>query len=88
MKLPVQKPTPEYQTLDEIRTRKDELLDSIQLDNERFNSLWGQLFLSRKNSTKGEFVSGIISNSITAVDTFLLVRKLVKGYGHLFRRKR
>ncbi len=78
-----------YQTLEDIRARKEQLAADIQADNERFATLWSGLFNPKKPSTKGEWVTTLISNSITAVDAFLLVRKLMKNYGHLFgRRKR
>ena len=86
--LPVQKPTHDYRTLDEIQKRKEELTAELQRDNEKFSSLWGQLFVKRNDTTKGEWVASLIGNSITAVDTFLLVRKLIKNYGFIFKRKK
>ena len=82
--LPVKKPTRHYHTLEEIRLRKEELASEIQQDNTKFSTLWHQTFIKRENSTKGEYVSGLIANSITAIDIFLVIRKLVKGYGNLF----
>lgn len=86
--LPVRTPEKNYRTLDEIRLRKEQLSASLQKDNEQFSKLWSQLFVSRKDSTKGEWISGLIANSVTAVDTFLLIRKLMKNYGHLFGHKK
>ena len=82
--LPVKKTTRKYHTLEEIRLRKEELAAEIQQDNTKFSALWNQTFIKRENSTKGEYVSGLIANSITAIDIFLVIRKLVKGYGNLF----
>ena len=82
--LPVKKKTRQYHTLEEIRLRKEELAAEIQQDNTKFSTLWHQTFIKRENSTKGEYVSGLIANSITAIDIFLVIRKLVKGYGNLF----
>lgn len=82
--LPVKKPTRKYHTLEEIRLRKEELANAIQQDSTKFSSLWNQTFIKREGSTKGEYISGLIANSITAIDTFLLIRKLMKGYGTLF----
>ena len=42
--LPVKKPVPHYRTLEEIQLRKDELLDDLQRDNEKFTKLWDHLF--------------------------------------------
>ena len=82
--LPVKKPTSKYHTLEEIRLRKEELANAIQQDSTKFSSLWNQTFIKREGSTKGEYISGLIANSITAIDAFLLIRKLMKGYGTLF----
>jgi hypothetical protein len=82
--LPVKKPTRHYHTLEEIRLRKEELASEIQQDNTKFSTLWNQTFVKREGSTKGEYISGLIANSITAVDAFLLIRKLMKNYGSLF----
>ena len=43
------------------------------------------LFAKQENSTKGEHMATLIANGVTAVDTFLLVRKLMKNYGGLFK---
>jgi hypothetical protein len=82
--LPVKKTTHQYHTLEEIRLRKEELATELQQDNAKFSSLWNQTFIKREGSTKGEYISGLITNSITAIDAFLLIRKLMKGYGNLF----
>ena len=62
--LPVKKPMRRFQTLEELRLRKEELASEIQQDSTKFSALWKQ--------------------SITAIDAFLLVRKLIKNYGSLF----
>ena len=82
--LPVKKSTHQYHSLEEIRLRKEELADAIQQDSTKFSTLWNQTFIKRDNSTKGEYISGLIANSITAIDAFLLIRKLMKNYGNLF----
>ena len=82
--LPVKKSTRQYHSLDEIRLRKEELAEAIQQDSNKFSTLWNQTFIKREGNTKGEYISGLIANSITAIDAFLLVRKLMKGYGNLF----
>lgn len=86
--LPVKKPTRDYRTLEEIRQRKDELLDAIQQDDTRFSTLWNQIFLKRENNTKSDYIAGIVSNGIVAFDTFMLIRKLIKNYGFLFGMKK
>lgn len=85
--LPVKKPIREYRTLDEIRMRKDELLNELQQDNTKFTTLWNQVFLKREDNTKAEYIIGLVSNGIVAFDTFLMMRKLMKNYGFLFGKK-
>ena len=78
-----------YHTLEDIQARKDELQTSIQTKNEKISILWNDLFTPKKANTKGELISNIISNSITAFDTFMLIRKLMNNYGSIFKgRKR
>ena len=83
--LPVQKAKSQTpQSLEEIRDRKDQLLEELHTDNSQFGTKWHQLFVPKEGSTKAEFVGGLIANSITAIDAFLVVRKLIKNYGGLF----
>ena len=74
----------EYRTLDEIRERKDELLDELKEDTTKMSTLWNQVFLKRENNTKTDYIASLVSNGIVALDTFMLIRKLMKGYGILF----
>ena len=74
----------EYRTLDEIRERKDELLDELKQDNTKMSTMWNQVFLKRENNTKSDYISGLIANSVTAIDIFLVVRKLMKNYKGIF----
>ena len=84
MELPVKKETTKFRTLEEIRARKDELLNELQQDNTKFSTLWSQTFVKREGSTKGEYVSSLVANSITAIDMILVVRKVMKNYVSLF----
>ena len=86
--LPTKKQTHKYRTLDEIRQRKEQLAEEIQQDNVKFTSLWNQVFLKKSESSKGDYIASLVSNGFVAVDTFLLIRKLMKGYGYLFGRKK
>ena len=86
--LPVRTIEKKYHTLEEIQQRKEELAADIQKDNEQFATLWYGLFTPRQDLSKGEWVAGLVSKSVTAIDAFLLARKLIKNYGQLFRRKK
>ena len=83
--LPIKKkPVHEFCTIEEIRQRKEELIDQIQDDNTKFTSLWNQTFIKREGNTKADYISGLIANSVTAIDIFLVVRKLMKNYKGIF----
>ena len=86
--LPVKKPTTDYRTLDEIRQCKEKLADEIRLDNTKFTTLWNQVFLKKEGNSKGDYIGALVSNGFLAVDTFLLIRKRMKGYGFLFGKKK
>ena len=81
--LPAQNHHPKYRTLEEIRQRKDQLLDEMQQDNKQFTTLWNQLFVKNENSSRGDYIASIVTNSVTVIDLFLLYRKLRKNYGGL-----
>lgn len=83
MELPVRKSQHTYRTLEEIRQRKDQLLDEMQQDNKQFTTLWNQLFVKSENSSRGDYIASIVTNSVTVIDLFLLYRKLRKNYGGL-----
>ena len=86
--LPIRTPDKNFRTLDQIRQRKEEIYQSLQRDNEQFTKLWGSIFVKKSESTKGEWIGRLLSNSVTAIDTFLLVRKLIKNYGFIFGHKK
>ncbi len=77
-----------YTTLEDIQLRKDELKNSIQTSENKVSTLWHDLVAPQKPTSKGELIANLVSNSVTAIDAFLLVRKLMKSYSFLFNRKR
>lgn len=81
-------PNTTYTTLEEIQLRKEKLQADIQQKNEQIGTLWHSLFAPQKASSKGELVANLVANSVTAIDAFLLVRKLMKSYSYIFRRKK
>ena len=81
-------PKSTYQTLEEIQIHKEKLQSDIKQENDQIGILWRTLFAPQKASSKGELVASLVSNSITAIDGFLLMRKLIKTYGFLFNRKK
>ena len=71
-------------TLEEIQAHKQELHAEIQKKEEEIAITWNSLWQPTNANTKGEMVTHIIANSITAVDAFLTMRKLISRYGHIF----
>lgn len=85
MKLPVQNPkTNNYQSLEDIQARKDELLEQLHTDNSQFGKKWNLLFVSKEDNSKAAFVGGLLANGITIIDFILTARKLYKNYGFIF----
>ena len=80
--------TTTFKTLEDLQQRKEELHAAIHEEGQQASKLWHGLADPKPASTKGELVANLIANSITAIDAFLLVRKLMKTYGSLFRRKK
>jgi hypothetical protein len=83
--------TPAYTTLEQLQQREEELRASLQGESQKIGELWHGLTAPKPDSSKGEMIASLVTNSITAIDAFLLVRKLMKTYGtigNLFRRKK
>ena len=71
--------------------RTEELRASLQGESQKIGELWHGLTAPKPDSSKGEMIASLVTNSITAIDAFLLVRKQMKTYGtigNLFRRKK
>ena len=81
---PATNDTVDYRSLDEIRRRKDQVLNELRQDNSQISTLWNQIFVKREDSTKADYITSLVSNGIIAFDTFMLIRKLMKSYRLLF----
>ena len=78
----------QYKTLEEIELRKEELRVQLSDNSDKVGELWHSLFIPQKTESKGELIANLISNSITAIDAFIMVRKLMKTYGWLVGKRR
>lgn len=77
-----------YGSLEEIQARKNELKNNIQQQSGQINTLWHGLTTPQPTNSKGEMIASLVTNSITAIDAFLLARKIFRTYGHFFGRKK
>jgi hypothetical protein len=77
-----------YNSLEEIESRKAQLKDDIQQKSGQISNVWRGLTAPQSSNTKGEMIASLVTNSITAIDAFILVRKLMRNYGFLFGRKK
>ena len=77
-----------YNSLEEIESRKAQLKDDIQQKSDQIGDVWRDLTTPQPTNTKGEMVASLVTKSITAIDAFLLMRKLMRNYGFLFGRKK
>ena len=73
-----------FQSLDEIQARKQQLKADLQDETLKISQLWHELTAPKPANTTGELVANLVTNSVTAIDAFLLVRKLMKTYGTVF----
>ena len=80
--------TNQYNSLEDIALRKDELKAQLSDESEKIGTLWRELFVAQKPNSKGELIANLVDNAITAIDAFLLVRKLMNTYGWLFGRRK
>lgn len=76
-------PKPTYQTLEEIRLRKQQLYEALQQDSKQISQTWSQLFVSREDTPRSEYIMKMFSYGITAFDAYMTVRKLRRNYGSL-----
>lgn len=72
-----------YQTLEEIRLRKEQLYEALQQDSKQIGQTWNQLFVSREDTTRSEYIMKMLSYGVTAFDAYMTVRKLRRNYGGL-----
>lgn len=76
------------QTLDDIRLRKRQISKELSAARSEVVAHWHTLTTPQKANSKGELIAAVISNSITAFDAFLLVRKLTRTYRNIFGKRR
>ena len=69
-------PSRDYSSLEDIQARKQQLLRQIDRDSMQMKSMWHSVFTRREDTTQGQFIAGILSNSAMAIYAFLMVRKL------------
>ena len=56
----------QYNTLEDIALRKDELKAQLSDNSEKIGTLWRDLFVPQKANSKGELIANLIGNAITA----------------------
>lgn len=69
-----------YHSLADIQARKEFLLRRLDRDTMQMQRLWQSVFTRREDTTQGQFIASILSNSAMAIDAFLMVRKLWHRY--------
>ena len=74
--------------LEDIQLKKQELQTSISQSGEKVSALWRDLTTVKPTNDMGEWVSGFISKGIMAFDVALVITKLYRRYGTLFKRKK
>lgn len=80
--------TTQYRNIEDIQLKKEEMLTAIQQRKEKIALLWSDLTTVKKSNDKGEMVAGIISKGIMAFDAMMVVSKIYRRYGNLFKNKK
>lgn len=70
----------EYNTLREIRHRKEAVLAEIRKDNKQMGKLWNGLFHNRSPRKKGFTWSSMLNTGVGFVDGAMLVWKLYRKF--------
>lgn len=69
-----------YNTLHEIRQRKEAVLAEIRKDNKQMGKLWNGLFHDSSPRKKGFTWSSVLNTGMGFMDGFLLVWKLYRKF--------
>ena len=70
-----------YNTLHEIRLRKELILSEIRRDNQQINVLWKELFRKpEQNRKKGFTMASLMTTGAGLADGFLLAWKLYRKF--------
>ena len=70
-----------YNTLHEIRLRKELILSEIRRDNQQINVLWKELFRKpEQNRKKGFTIASLMTTGAGLADGFMLAWKLYRKF--------
>ena len=72
--------TETYNTLHEIRLRKEAILTEIRMDNQQMNVLWKDLFRKPEPKKKGFTLTSLMSAGAVVADGFMLAWKLYRKF--------
>ena len=72
--------TETYNTLHEIRLRKEAILTEIRMDNQQMNVLWKDLFRKPEPKKKGFSLTSLMSAGAGVADGFMLAWKLYRKF--------
>ena len=75
-----------YQSLDDIRRKKEALREELAQNRSEVSELWHELFHDKPAVSKGERFSQIIDTTLSIYDGFMLARGLMNKYSRIRRR--
>lgn len=78
-------PYTSFTSLEDITAHKNEIGSNIAESKKKIVTLWNLLSTPEPTNNRGELISSLINNSITAFDAFMLGWKLTKRFGRIFR---
>ena len=69
-----------YRSLEEIRTKKEDILAKIRLDNKETSILWKSLFKKDEQQKKGLTLASVLNTGMGLADGFILAWKLYRKF--------
>ena len=65
----------QYNTLEDIALRKDELKAQLSDNSEKIGTLWRDLFVPQKANSKGELITNLIGSWVTVAQSFSVCQR-------------
>lgn len=72
--------SPTYNTISEIRERKEAILSEMRKDNSLIGEKWKSLFIKSPEKKRGITVASMISTGTGLIDGFLFVWKIYRKF--------
>lgn len=73
-----------YHSIEELRMRKEQLDEIIELEDQEIKRLWHVMTTQQEEASTGKQIMQYLKYGLMAYDGIMTLRKLKKGYGSIF----